>query len=84
MTATRTYGVRIHREQWAGSQSVAVRVLVRENENASPINPRSEGENSIGLWEIARNGRGEHENAALSVAEVDGLCDRLNVQGLPK
>lgn len=53
---TRTYGFRITTERWADKPCVVVRVLAREGEHHSPINPRSEGESVT--WDAPRHADG--------------------------
>jgi hypothetical protein len=47
MKPKRSYGFRIDEERFADCPAVVARVLAREGEAESPINPRSEGEDSI-------------------------------------
>jgi hypothetical protein len=47
MTDKRTYGFRITEEKFADCPSVVVRALARQGDAEYPINPRSEGEDSI-------------------------------------
>jgi hypothetical protein len=48
----RSYAFAIDTNKWAGCPSVAARILVREGDATSPINPRSEGEDS--LWDAPK------------------------------
>jgi hypothetical protein len=48
----RTYGFRVTAGKWADCDCVTIRVLAREGDNPSPVNPRSEGEDSI--WDAPK------------------------------
>src|SRR5215467_584549 len=49
----RTYGFRVvSNDKWCDRPCVTVRVLARENYAASPINPRTDGENAI--WDAPK------------------------------
>jgi hypothetical protein len=52
LVTTRSYAFAIDTKPWAGCPSVAARILVRDGNAASPINPRSEGEDS--LWDAPK------------------------------
>jgi hypothetical protein len=42
--ANRTYGFRVTTDKWAGVDCITIRVLAREGQAASPINPHLDGE----------------------------------------
>jgi hypothetical protein len=48
----RTYGFRVTVAKWADCDSFVVRVLAREGDNPSPVNPRCDGEDSI--WDAPK------------------------------
>lgn len=50
--AIRCYGFMVQEDRWADSDSFTVKVMVREGDKESPINPRSEGEDSI--WDAPK------------------------------
>ncbi len=58
---TRSYGFRITEEKFADCPSVVARVLAREGNAESPVNPRSEGEDSI--WDAPKKPDGLMLNA---------------------
>lgn len=52
MKKLRSYGFEVRRSKFADSDAVVARVLVREGDAASPVNPRGEGEDSI--WDAPK------------------------------
>jgi hypothetical protein len=53
---TRSYAFAIDTKPWAECPCVTVRILAREGDAASPINPRSEGEDTI--WDAPKKTNG--------------------------
>lgn len=56
MRKVRSYGFLVREEKWADNDSVVVKVLARESGEGYPINPRSEGEDSI--WDAPKRTAG--------------------------
>jgi hypothetical protein len=56
MRKLRSYGFLVEETKFADSKAVVARVLVREGDNEHPVNPRSEGEDSI--WDAPKSADG--------------------------